>query len=116
MAESDKAGDEGKRCFHLHLHRARGYELCEAQKLGIGGLCQGDGTYQTNWNGLPVIPLGTTDLAGQFHLIAHVVVHMENELVYKDCWKGMISIAPHILHKDHKAIFEDFDVGSAPEY
>lgn len=86
-----------------------------AQKLGIGGLCQGDGTYQTNWNGLPVIPLGTTDLAGQFHLIAHVVVHTENELVYKDCWKGMISIAAHILHKDHKAILEGFDDGTAPE-
>ena len=34
-----------------------------AIRLGVGGLVQADGTYQTNWNGFPVIPLGTTDLA-----------------------------------------------------
>ena len=75
-----------------------------AQRLGIGGLVQADGTYQTNWNGLPIIPMGTTDLAGQFHLICHVVVHTENLEVYRGCWSAMVRIAAHFLHKDHAEI------------
>ena len=75
-----------------------------AQRLGIGGLVQGDGTYQTNWNGLPIIPMGTTDLAGQFHLICHVVVHTENYQVYQDCWASMARIAAHFLTSEHAKI------------
>ena len=65
---------------------------------------QADGTYQTNWNGLPIIPMGTTDLAGQFHLICHVVVHTENYQVYQDCWASMARIAAHFLTSEHAKI------------
>ena len=86
-----------------------------AIRLGVGGLVQADGTYQTNWNGFPVIPLGTTDLAGQFHLIAHVVVSTENEVVYRSCWRSMVQMAAEYLTKEHATLLPLEDDNDASE-
>ena len=62
-----------------------------------------------------MIPLGTTDLAGQFHLIAHVVVSTENEVVYRSCWRSMVQMAAEYLTKEHATLLPLEDDNDASE-
>ncbi|MEL7340137.1 MAG: hypothetical protein AAGM67_06595 [Bacteroidota bacterium] len=60
---------------------------------GIGSFVQTDATYKLNWSRLPLLVLGTSDIAHQFHLVALCLSSHEDSAAYEFLFRTVFDSA-----------------------